>query len=143
MRAFDRFDTISAYNTGSVTVDVLNVDYDDELENIEVRIAVATSAAENITYSGEITAAPGGSDSFSGELFGASGSFPGDSNTHTATFDVAGADSGEVTATVSDPNTAVDTATWSGAGATSPLVGAAVIGGGFLAAGAVARRFLR
>ena len=71
----------------TLRVDVLNVAL---VEDLLLEVTVAVSSNENESYSGGISVAnapQSDNTEISGSLAGASGSFPGDSNTHRAVLD--------------------------------------------------------
>ena len=71
----------------TLQVDVLNVAL---VEDLLLEVTVAVSSNENESYSGAISVAnapQSDNTEISGSLAGASGSFPGDSNTHRVVLD--------------------------------------------------------
>ena len=88
----------------SATVSILDVEYRDGGET-DVTVTVSTDQNDTVDYNLVVSDDSGGlfggnSETINGTLFGGSGSFPGDSETHTITFDVGDDESGTVDAEV-------------------------------------------
>ena len=91
-----------------VSVDILGVEILEGPLRVVPTIVVSTEQAQTIDYTLE-TRGGGGVRRFQDTLFGGSGSFPGDSNTHEPIFNVEGQSSGTVEAEIISGPTGSDT----------------------------------
>ena len=100
-----------------MTIDVSILDVELAGDQIDVTVTVSTGENDTIDYQLEVTHTDTGDSAIvDDQLFGGSGSFPGDSNTHTVTLDSGGRLAGTVTAdvgTTSGPaDSDTDTVDW-------------------------------
>ena len=101
-----------------VQIDILGIERDGG--DIVATVTVATDQQEFIEYEFLASHDPGGETTVAGQLFGTSGSFPGDSETHEIRVEDVTATSGVLTVELVEGGDDTDTVEWSDTNGTGP-----------------------